>query len=194
MKPLFTVHAGEFLVGGEIERKFPNVHVWVPAKDTGVDLLVTDDSNERAISLQVKFSRDYVVATHTTHMQDEFFHTKLRASGWWTVTRQQIKKSPAKYWVFVLAGFVNRTTDYIIIEPDELLKRLDNIYQSKPDKFQCYFCVTNGGKVTNGERCWDIRGLKKSDVRAVAEATFKDEARDFRIYLNNWKPIEALTT
>ena len=82
MKPLLTIHADEFLVCGEIEHKFPNVNVWVPAKDTGVDLLVTDASNERAISLQVKFSRDYVVATHTTHMQNEFFHTKLGTSNY----------------------------------------------------------------------------------------------------------------
>jgi hypothetical protein len=38
MKSLFTIHAGEFLVSEAIERKFPKVNVWVPAKDTGVDL------------------------------------------------------------------------------------------------------------------------------------------------------------
>jgi hypothetical protein len=81
---------------------------------------------------------------------------------------------------------VNKTTDFIIIEPRELLKRLDGIHQGKPDKFQCYFCVTNGNK------CWDMRGLKKSAVRLVAEATFKCEARDFTTYLDNWRPIEAL--
>jgi hypothetical protein len=174
--------------------------VWVPAKDTGVDLLVSDASNERAVSLQVKFSRDYLA----THMKDEIFypgartahftrpakslHTELRAWGWWTLTRKQIEKSPAKYWVFILARFVNKTieTEFIIIEPRELLKRVDGIHQGKPDRFQCYFCVTND------DRCWDMRGLKKSDVRLVAEATFKDEARDFTQYLNKWRPIEAL--
>ena len=40
MRPLFSVHAGEFLVGNEIERRFPEVTLWLPAKDTGVDLLV----------------------------------------------------------------------------------------------------------------------------------------------------------
>lgn len=183
MKPLFTVHAGEFLVGETVERQFPKVNVWVPAKDTGVDLLISDAGNKRAVSLQVKFSRDYLA----THMKDAIFHTELRASGWWTPTRQQIEKSSANYWVFVLAGFVNKTTDFIIIEPRELLRRLDGIHQGKPDKFQCYFCVTNGN------RCWDTRGLKKSDVRSVAEARFKDKARDFTVYLNNWKPVEALT-
>lgn len=200
MKPLFTIHAGEFLVGEAIERRFPTVHVWVPAKDTGVDLLVSDASNERAVSLQVKFSRDYLA----THMKDEIFypgartahlkrparslHTELRAWGWWTLTRKQIEKSPAKYWVFILARFVNKTMkpEFIIIEPRELLKRVDGIHRGKPDKFQCYFCVTDD------DRCWDMRGLKKSDVRLVAEARFKDDARDFTAYLNKWGPIEAL--
>src|SRR4249920_2150514 len=59
IRPLFTVHAGEFLVGELIEQTFPSLNVWVPAKDTGVDLLVTDVGARNAISLQVKLSRDY---------------------------------------------------------------------------------------------------------------------------------------
>jgi hypothetical protein len=81
---------------------------------------------------------------------------------------------------------VNRTTDFIIIAPGELLKRLDEIHQKRPDKLQCYFCVTKG------DRCWETRGLKRSDVLSVAGATFNDKTRDFTPYLNNWKPVEAL--
>jgi hypothetical protein len=61
MKPLFSVHAGEYLVGSHIEHRFRKVNVWVPAKDTGIDLLVTDRSNRRSASLQVKFSKDFLV-------------------------------------------------------------------------------------------------------------------------------------
>jgi hypothetical protein len=63
LKPLFTIHAGEFLVDCEIERKFRRVNVWIPAKDTGIDLLVSNNDNSKTVSLQVKFSRDYLV-TH----------------------------------------------------------------------------------------------------------------------------------
>ena len=59
MKPIFTIHAGKFLVDHEIERKFRRVNVWIPAKDTGVDLLVSSNDNTTTVSLQVKFSRDY---------------------------------------------------------------------------------------------------------------------------------------
>ncbi len=54
MRPLFTIHAGEFVVGDHIERKFRRVNLWVPSRDTGTDLLVTDSKNEKTVSLQVK--------------------------------------------------------------------------------------------------------------------------------------------
>ncbi len=40
MKPLFTIHAGEYLVGERIEKNFKEWNVWIPSKDTGIDLLV----------------------------------------------------------------------------------------------------------------------------------------------------------
>jgi hypothetical protein len=64
MRLLLTIHAGEFVVGDYIERKFQRVNLWVPSRDTGTDLLVTDSKNEKAVSLQVKFSRDF----RATHM------------------------------------------------------------------------------------------------------------------------------
>ena len=53
MRPMFTVHAGEFLVGQYIEGKLKK-NVWLPTKDVGVDLLghecrehkVTDGAGE----------------------------------------------------------------------------------------------------------------------------------------------------
>jgi hypothetical protein len=56
---MFTVHAGEFLVGQHIEGKLKK-NVWMPTKDVGVDLLVTNAANTRAVTLQVKFSRDFL--------------------------------------------------------------------------------------------------------------------------------------
>ncbi len=62
MKSLFTVHAGEVLVGSQIEQRFKSAELWLPAKDTGVDLLVTNGKRGLAVSLQVKFSQDFLVA------------------------------------------------------------------------------------------------------------------------------------
>jgi len=40
-------------VGQHIESKFKDKNVWVPTKDLGLDLLVTNKSNKRALSVQV---------------------------------------------------------------------------------------------------------------------------------------------
>ena len=181
MKPLFTIHAGEFLVDHEIQRRFRRVNVWIPAKDTGVDLLVSNRSNKKTVSLQVKFSRDYLV----THVKHALLHQELRACGWWTPTRQQIETSRADYWIFVLVGFANRSTDFIIIKPDELLKRLNAIH-GHTKKFQSYLWVTRSGM------CWETRGLNRSEHLSIAGTIFKSEDRNFTAYLNNWQAIKAL--
>ena len=90
MKPLFTVHGGEYLVGSHIEGRFRHVNVWIPSRDTGVDLLVSDQKSQRTVSLQVKFSKDFLV----THMKPEF-QKSLRACGWWTINRHKLQASPA---------------------------------------------------------------------------------------------------
>lgn len=180
MKPLFTIHAGEFVVGDFLERKFRNVNVWVPSKDTGVDLLVTDKKNKKAISLQVKFSRDFLA----THMP-AIFQNPLRACGWWSLNRDKIAKSNADYWVFVLVGFERRSTDYVIIKPSDLLKRLDKIH-AKTKTIQSYLWVTEKRK------CWETRGLKRKEHIEIAQGQFKNTARDFSSYLNNWSPLQGL--
>jgi hypothetical protein len=85
---MFTVHAGEHLVGAHIEHRFRRVNVWVPVRDTGVDLLVSDRANRSTVSLQVKFSKDFLVTHHGPEFQKE-----LRACGWWTINRGKLAKS-----------------------------------------------------------------------------------------------------
>jgi len=183
MKPLFTVHAGEFLVACHIEQHFRNVRVWVPTKDKGIDLLVSNTGSTRTVSLQVKFSRDYSV----THMQrDPALLAELRGSGWWNLKRRQIETSQADYWVFVLVGFANRSTDFIIIEPQRLLTRLDAIHPNAGQNLHSYFCVTRA------LQCYERRGLNRADEQRIAEQDFRNRERNFTRYLNNWRPITRL--
>ena len=74
MRPRFTIHAGKCVVGDYIERTLRRVNLWVPSRDTGTDLLVSDSKNNNSGSLQVKFSRDFL----TTHMST-IFKKPLRA-------------------------------------------------------------------------------------------------------------------
>ncbi len=177
MKPLFTVHAGEFVAGEYIEKNFHNVHVWLPAKDTGVDLLISDAENKNAVSLQVKSSRDF------SGPGDKEWDKSLRALGWWTLNRQKIKHSRADYWVFVLVGSERRSTNFLIIKPRELLERLDTIHD-KPNTIRIYLCVMKNG------RCWETRDLNAPDRESIAKGTFKNTERDFTPYLNKWDPIK----
>lgn len=179
MRPLFTIHAGEFVVGDYIERKFRRVNLWVPSRDTGTDLLVTDSKDERAVSLQVKFSRDFLAR------QPSIFQKPLRACGWWSLDRDKITKSKADYWVLVLVGFERRSADFVIIKPSELLSRLNTIHK-KGKTIQSYLWVTEKN------RCWESRGLKRQELLAIAHGQYSNSERDFSAYLNNWGPIQAL--
>jgi hypothetical protein len=89
--------------------------------------------------------------------------------------------------VFVLVGFANRTTDFIIIKPGDLLERLSRIHGKSVAKFQTYLWVTQQG------RCYETRNLKRADQVLIATNNYANDARDFTGYLNDWTPIGALS-
>lgn len=179
MKTLFTVHGGEYLVGDYIQRVYPRWNVWVPSKDTGIDLLVTDSRNRKAVSLQVKFSKDF----NPTH-KSILVQNKLMALGWWTHQDQKIQKSKADFWVFVLPSFIEHETSFIIIPPNDLLRRFRAIHGRAGKRIQSYISVTKTG------RCWETRGLPKADQEHIAYDRFSSESRDFTRFLNAWHQVD----
>lgn len=179
MKPLFTIHAGEYLVGLYIEEHYPDLNLWVPSKDTGIDFLVTDAKNRRTVSLQVKFSKDFVPMERLAHLQHH-----ISAIGWWTHHQKKIVESAADLWVFVLPSFMDRQTHFIILTPEELLQRLRSIHRPSADRVQSYLWVTKGG------HCWEARGLKKKEHEQIARNEFTHAQRDFSAYLDNWSEME----
>ncbi|MGA8612841.1 MAG: hypothetical protein WB760_14315 [Xanthobacteraceae bacterium] len=184
MRSIFTIHAGEFLVGEHIEREFKK-SVWLPAKDTGIDLLVTNQGNTNTITLQVKFSRDFLPMMK----EPPSIQKGLRACAWFNLNPNKIIGSTADLWIFVLAGFAKRTYDYVIIKPAELSKRLDALRaRSQNATIQTYIWVTER------EKCWLTRGLQKQEKEAIAKGTFVDPDRDLAAYLNDkgWNAIKSL--
>jgi hypothetical protein len=175
MKPLFTVHAGEYLVGSYIEQHFKKFNVWIPSKDTGIDLLVTNSENNNGVSLQVKFSKDFPIK--------DYIKEKMVARGWWTLNRDKIMMSKADLWVFVLYSFSKQNEYYVIIKPDELLGKLEKLPR-KNSIIHSYFSVTSGNK------CWETRGLRKKDQIAITQDKYVNKDRDFTKYLNNWEPLK----
>ncbi len=181
MRPIFTVHAGEYLAASAIERRFRNLQVWIPSRDTGVDLLVTDRHQEKVASLQVKFSKDYQGTSRGSGGVNE-----IAAGGWWTFQRSKIATSPADYWALVLYRFKPTRFDFVIIPPGELLARYDLIRpraKSIQKSIQSYFCVTTSN------RCWEVRGLDKAAMVSISSGTYSEPKRDFSKFLNKW-PFE----
>ncbi|MFZ1221336.1 MAG: hypothetical protein WAO00_18745 [Chthoniobacterales bacterium] len=177
MKPLFTIHAGEFLVASYIEQQFPKYLVWVPSRDSGVDLLLTDYDCKAAVSIQVKFSRDFLA----THMSDAL-RPGLKACGWFTLKRQKIVQSTAKFWIFVLYPFNQKEVDFVIIQPSAVLDLLTGLHGQR-STFQSYIWVTKD------KRCWETRGLSRQDHLSVSKGSYQNSTRDLTQYLNNWSPI-----
>ena len=180
MRPLFTIHGGEYLVGSHIEQKFKRVKVWIPSRDTGIDLLVTDRRSRRKVGLQVKFSKDFLV----THM-GAAFQEQLRACGWWTINRNKLHASPADFWVLVLLGFGRRSADFVIV-PTSILQRQLQILYGSPEVIQMYLWVTEN------DACWETRGLRRREQLRILDGSFSHRHRNFRKWLNNWSPVMRL--
>jgi len=149
---------------------------------TGVDLLVSDRRNRRLVSIQVKFSKDFLPSMTDRGLR---LQQQLRACGWWTIDRRKLVASPADFWVFVLLGFARGTTDFVIIPTTELARRLRTIH-GPPKRIQSYIWVTEHGK------CWETRGLHRSDEVKIGDGDFRDPRREFTRWLNNWSPIAKL--
>jgi hypothetical protein len=181
MRPLFTVHAGEFLVGQHIESTFKDKNVWVPTKDVGVDLLVSNSTNTNAASIQVKFSRDFlpVMKLEPTAQKE------LRSCTWFSLDQKKITQSVANYWILVLLGFEKNSFDYLIIKPNELMHKLTTLHGAL-HRYQTYIWVTKKN------RAWLTRGVTKADQERIANNTFEEKNRDVTPYLNDWSAIAEL--
>ncbi len=184
MKPLFTIHAGEYLVGLHVPKylKALKPNVWIPAKDTGIDLLVTDSSNQHAVSLQVKYGKDFL-----PEMKKPDLRRSLRCRSWFTLNRTKLNKSQAQFWVFVLRGFESDAPDFVVIPKTELQQRMKGKHTSERGTLQIYLCSTKEKK----NRCWEMRDIRREAERQIAEGTYKDPVRDFTKYLNEagWAAI-----
>jgi Restriction endonuclease len=177
MKPIFTIHAGEYLVASEIEGKLKELNVWIPSKDTGIDLLVTSQNNSKTASIQVKYSKDF-----STTLVKQVFRPNIKAAGWWTLNRKKIQTSNADFWVFILYSLEKKNCDFVIINPKELLQIFDKTSRSN-SSIHCYIWVTNHNTV------FETRGLSNDDMQMICNNNYASADRDLQKYLNNWKPI-----
>lgn len=171
MKPIFTIHAGEYLVGLHVQKSL-KLNVWIPGKDIGVNLLVTDRDNVHAVSLQVKYGKDF-----RPEMKAEQ-RDSLRCASWFTLNWKKVDTSQAQFWVFVLHGFKSDEPDFVVIPTSELQLRMKKIHGHDTVTLQSYFSST-----TNNQ-CWETRDIGIDGNRQIAKSTYECPDRDFTDYLN----------
>ena len=186
MTPLFTIHAGEYLTGLHVQKSL-KLNAWIPAKDIGVDLLVTDRTNRHTVSLQVKYGKDFLPEEKNPELRE-----KLRCLSWFTLDRKKLATSPAEFWVFVLHGFKSKVPDFVVIPTVELQQRMAKLHNEKTENtLQLYLCTTGSRDKKTGKieanwgdaGCWEIRGLGH-DMPQIEEGVRKQPSRDFSSYLN----------
>lgn len=182
MKPIFTIHAGEYLVASEIESKLKDKKIWLPSKDTGIDLLITNANSTKTVSIQVKYSKDF-----STTLVKQIFRPNIKGAGWWTLKRQKIEKSEANFWVFILYSLELKNCDFVVIKPSELLQIFDKTGRDKSN-IHCYIWVTNHGTV------FETRGLSDTEMVKICKSNYSDPNRDLSRYLNNWNSVQELLT
>lgn len=177
MKPLFTIHEGEFLVGDYINRKLGRkFDVWVPSKDSGVDLLVTRKRREgKPVRLQVKFSRSFDIK------QD--FARHVIATSWFRLEPRKIRKSLADLWVFVILTL--RHEEHFVVIPKRELQRRVPRHVGK--RWDLYLWVYEDGS------CYQVRDLNTEDRLETIRHRVRDRRRDFCEWLENWNVLEKLS-
>jgi hypothetical protein len=85
-----------------------------------------------------------------------------------------------------LLSFEKKSYDYLLITPQELLRRLEAIHGVSP-RYQVYVWVTKR------DRAWLARGLKKADEAQIANGIFRDELREVTRYLEeDWALIRDM--
>jgi hypothetical protein len=178
MKPIFTVHAGEFLVGDHINRKFKSqLDVWLPTKDRGADLLVTRrDGKGKSVALQVKFSRSF-------HEHDEEYGPHVLATSWYVLDTKKVRDSPAQVWVFVFMT-LKMEKHFVLIPTRDLQKRIPRGCGSK---WHLYLWACRD------DRCYQVRYLDPDARTYAVTHGVKDQALDFSEWVNNWSLLRRLT-
>lgn len=139
-------------------------NVWIPGKDSGIDLLVTNSGNKKTCSLQVKYSKDF---WGELSKGDAAYSSQLLACGWWVLNRNKIQNSKADFWVFALVPLNTKDLRFLVISPKDLLSALDDIH-NQLDRFNIYFWVTKGKE----EYCIETRELDKKDKDFFGALTF----------------------
>lgn len=183
MRPIFTIHAGEYIFAEEVAKKFKSLELWIPVRDTGVDFLVTnreiDTKSIQVKSIQVKMSRDYSPLAASRHPFN------IVAGGWFRFRRAQLENSKADLWSLIVISREKNFHPYFInISPEDLLNKLSDTH-GENETYDFYPWILESGC------CLDGRGLKKQDLETIKNDPMKDidPVRNWTPFCQNWDQL-----
>lgn len=178
MKPIFTIHAGEYIAGSSIEHFFAknqDYHLWLPTKDKGIDLLISNLKSKKISSIQVKYSKDF-------SFEGKEVNNRV-SSGWFVLKNSKVNNSIADFWVFVVYDIEAFKHNFIVIPKSKLIKLFTELNRNNKT-IHCYILITQNGKA------FETRGLDKNSLNRIKSETYEDDKRDLSIYLNNWNQLK----
>lgn len=187
MRPIFTIHAGEFLFGEALKKEAPLCELWLPIKDTGIDFLVTGDHLEKPIGVQVKMSRDYSPPVARTD-----FERQQSCGGWLTINLGKLAASQASIWsIVVVSNERKRKPHFINVPKNVLYEKVSAAVSgeaSKSKSVHFYPSVLRSKPRGKGDSiCINTRGMTKSEKNNVANDWSNIEAkRDLSPFFDNW--------
>lgn len=185
MRPIFTIHAGEFVFGEEFAKRFKESDLWIPTKDKGIDFLVTKPNDKHPVAVQVKMSRDYRKDVAAT-----LYDKALIAGGFFSFSKAKIAHSPADVWSLILVSRERRMAPlFINISPKHLLDRLQATYGDQ-DPYVLYPWVlkppATEGKQQSKIFCVEGWNLKKQEREDVVRGRYQLGQRDWTDHLDDW--------
>ncbi len=177
MKPIFTIHEGEFLVGDHISRALGRrFSVWVPASDQGIDLLVTPTRGRgRPVGIQVKASRGYGIPKE--------FGGRVLATSWFSLKPKGIRKSHADLWALVIVT-PGGDRHFVVIPRKELKRRIP---RGAGKMWNLYLWVCQGGA------CYQLRGVGKADRFWSVNRGSTRKNDDYSEWLERWDLLDEFS-
>jgi hypothetical protein len=180
LRNLWSLDPAEAVVACELQKR--KLHVFFPAKDVGIDMIVIKDvlkENRKAVAIQVKGSRYF-------DWKDEFGGY----GGWFKLSRRKMERDIeiVDFYVFVLfhskpskTGYEKFERDFFIIPANDFNERIIHYYRGG-DMVNMYLRVF---EYQGEKKIIDYRGITKKN----REKSLSDSWRDYSTYVNNWEKL-----
>lgn len=168
IKAFYSIEPGEAIVADEIKRLYPGLHIFLPNKDIGIDLIILGDLSKSArypLTIQVKESR-YYGNSHSWHQvrKSKLEHLEENVDFFVFVTYVDVPEG----------NKISFRKEFIVI-PIQELRKFCRDKTANRDVFHFYFSFNYGA---GHEKVLDVRDIRE-----------RDKVPNYFPYYNNWDAL-----